>query len=158
MPIFHLQSWPMECSQNRLRQMEGAQSLGATHCTLRARHPAIPPDSLNRLTATCPTLPSQRPASEDRGYDRRASSSGLSALTSIDGQSRRSSNVSVPAGDTPATVVGQNIKAETPTSGNRRVSRGRTSLGDPNMDEESLKLIRALQQEDLGLRRRGARG
>ena len=125
-----------------------------------SRHSSRQPKQIDRYVpdAASASQASQRPASEDRGYDRRASSSGLSALTSIDGQSRRSSNVSVPARDTPATMVGQNIKAETPTSGNRRVSRGRTSLGDPNMDEESLKLIRALQQEDLGLRRRGARG
>jgi F-box/leucine-rich repeat protein 10/11 len=122
-----------------------------------SRHSSRQPKQIDRYVPDASSA-SQRPASEDRRYDRRASSSGLSALTSIDGNSRRSSDVSVPAGDTPATVVGQNIKAETPTSDNRRVSRGRSSLGDPNMDEESLKLIRTLQQEDLGLRRRGARG
>jgi hypothetical protein len=99
----------------------------------------------------------QKPCLQDARYDRRASSSELSALTSIDGKSRRSSNVSVGAGETPATLAGQHIKAETPTSQNRRVSRGRSSFGDLDMDEESLKLIRAIQQEDLGLRRRGAR-
>jgi hypothetical protein len=99
----------------------------------------------------------QNPPSQDARYDRRASSSELSALTSIDGKSRRSSDVSVGAGETPATLASRNIKAETPTSQTRRVSRGRSSFGDLDMDEESLKLIRAIQQEDLGLRRRGAR-
>jgi hypothetical protein len=121
-----------------------------------SRHSSRQPKQIDRYVPDAASA-SQKPALEDARYDRRASSSGLSALTSIDSKSRRSSNVSVRAGETPATVTGQTIKAETPTSENRRVSRGRSSLGDPDMDEESLKLIRALQQEDLGLRRRGAR-
>ena len=121
-----------------------------------SRHSSRQPKQVDRyVPEVTPKL--QKPASEDARYDRRASSSGLSALTSIDGKSRRSSNVSV-RGETPATVARQNIKAETPTSDHRRISRGRSSIGDPDMDEESLKLIRALQQEDLGLRRRGVRG
>ena len=121
-----------------------------------SRHSSRQPKQIDRYVPNAAST-SQKPATEDAGYSRRASSSGISALTSIDGKSRRSSDVSVRAGETPATVIGQNIKAETPTSENRRVSRGRSSFGDPDMDEESLKLIRALQQEDLGLRRRGAR-
>ena len=121
-----------------------------------SRHSSRQPKQIGRYV---PDVAStwQKPSSEAARYDSRASSSGLSALTSIDGKSRRSSNVSV-RGETPGAVIGQNIKAETPNSENRRVSRGRSSIGDPRMDEESMKLIRALQQEDLGLRRRGARG
>jgi hypothetical protein len=122
-----------------------------------SRHSSRQPKQIDRYVPDAAST-SQMPASEDARYDRRASSSGISALTSIDGNSRRSSNVSARAGETPATMLAQNIKAETPASQDRRVSRGRSSFGDPDMDEESLKLIRALQQEDLGLRRRGARG
>ena len=121
-----------------------------------SRHSSRQPKHTDHRVSDAALSP-EKPAPEDANYDRRASSSGLSALTSIDGKSRRSSNVSIRAGETPATVVGHNIKTETPTSENRRVSRGRSSFGDPDMDEESLKLIRALQQEDLGLRRRGTR-
>jgi hypothetical protein len=121
-----------------------------------SRHSSRQPKQIDLFVPDA-TSTTQKPSPQDARYDRRASSSELSALTSIDGKSRRSSNVSVDAGETPATVAGQNIKAETPTSQNRRVSRGRSSFGDLDMDEESLKLIRAIQQEDLGLRRRGAR-
>ena len=40
----------------------------------------------------------------------------------------------------------------------RRVSRGRSSIEEAVVDQESLDLIRALQAEDLGLRRRTGRG
>jgi hypothetical protein len=121
-----------------------------------SRHSSRQPKQVD-LYVPDATSTTQKPSAQDARYDRRSSSSELSALTSLDGKSRRSSNVSVSAGETPATLAGQNIKAETPTSQNRRVSRGRSSFGDLDMDEESLKLIRAIQQEDLGLRRRGAR-
>lgn len=99
----------------------------------------------------------EKPVSEDTKYARRASSSGASALTSLDGKSRRSSNVSIRSGRMSTAPMSQTIKAESPATQSRRVSRARSSFGAPEMDEESLKLIRALQQEDLGLRRRGGR-
>ena len=138
----------------------GGSELGANPLhtpSSESRHSSRQPKQIDRYVPDV-TSTSQKPSLADDRYDRRASSSGLSALTSIDGMSRRSSNVSARAGETPATVLAQNIKAETPSSQSRRVSRGRSSFGNPDMDEESLKLIRALQQEDLGLRRRGARG
>lgn len=96
-------------------------------------------------------------APDNATYDRRASSSAASALTSLDGKSRRSSNVSVRSGPIPEASTTPAFKAESPASQSRGMSRGRSSFGDPEMDEESLKLIKALQQEDLGLRRRGGK-
>ena len=119
-----------------------------------SRHSSRQPKPIDQYLPHAETT-SQMPAPDDTRFDRRASSSGVSALTSIDGKSRRSSNVSIRGAQMQITERPETYKAESPVSQSHRASKGRSSFGNPDMDEESLKLIKALQQEDLGLRRRG---
>ncbi len=135
---------------------EGSESSGNPLHTpnSNSRHSSRQPKQIDQCLSNAATR-SQMPAPEETRYNRRASSSGVSALTSIDEKSRRSSNVSIRSAQMQTTERTEIYKAESPASQGHRVSRGRSSFGDPDMDEESLKLIKALQQEDLGLRRRG---
>ncbi|KAI9880032.1 MAG: JmjC domain-containing histone demethylation protein 1 [Pleopsidium flavum] len=118
-----------------------------------------PPDSSHTDAETSPsaskaqqtpsnspsTRSSEQPKQSQRytpesGIARRASSSTQSALTTGKSASPRTS--------LPPTLTDVSNKA-------KRVSKARASSGEASADGESLKLIRELAAQDLGLRRRG---
>ena len=106
------------------------------------------PDSFSRHSSQQPKLvpseaaegplPAQKTVPETADNARRDSSSAASALTS-------------------EAPMSTNIKAESPVSQKGGATRGRSSLGHDEVDEESLKLIKELQANDMGLRRRSGR-
>ena len=117
-----------------------------------SRHSSRQPKQVNRYvpeTSLTTIKQSQKPIR----YDRRASSSSTSALTSIGIVSRRSSPQAHVEDVTLAPTEPE--KGASPSSHSRPIFRGRTSFEEVEADEESLKLIRALQEEEFGLRRRG---
>ena len=102
-----------------------------------SRHSSQQPKQVDRNVADG-SLTTQKSQTETASYRRRESSSAASALTS-------------------EAPMSTDIKAESPVSQKGEAKRGRSSLGHDGVDEESLRLIKELQANDLGLRRRGRR-
>jgi hypothetical protein len=126
-----------------------------------SRHSSRQPKQVGRYVPEAASSTVKQPK---KPASRRASSSTVSTLTSIDEQTLRSSSRASTAQPTVAATTRAaktQVKAESPASVRRGAStipRGRSSIGTDDMDEESLKLIRALQEQEFGLRRRSTRG